>query len=109
MLILARDQEPLIERQRLLLENGFEVILVSEFSAVFSLVRTRAADFDFLVTGYTVPEKERLDLARMFRLVNPAGRVIFLYKSVIRNRDSAAVLLSINGPADNLLSAMQGP
>ena len=107
VLIFAYHPSSLRERQLFLVKNGYEMLVTSEFAPARKLIKTKGKNFDFLVTGYAVPEDERLELAKAFRHVQPSGLVVFLYEDAIKNRGSAAaILLSVNGPKDNLLSAI---
>jgi hypothetical protein len=107
VLIFAYHPRSLWERQLFLMRNGYEVVVTSEFVPARKLINTKGKSFDFLVTGHAVPEDERHELAKAFRHVQPSGLVVFLYEDAIKNHGSAAaILLSVNGPKDNLLSAI---
>jgi DNA-binding response OmpR family regulator len=91
--------ELLQKRHRFLAASGFEVTSIDTKSAGLRLLGT--CEFDVLVIGHGVPLRDRNAVAARAKC-GDAIRVIFLYRSNIRNAELADAVLSVDSSAEDL-------
>jgi len=95
------------EKHRALSDTGFDVTSISNFRQANQLIVSNAGAFEILMIGATVPERERRALSRLFRRLQPGGKVVVFYRHSIANVEGGTVVLSEQRFPENLLESMK--
>lgn len=94
------------EREQLLKDHGYDVVSISTLADARAEIKKHGQSFFALVVGHAVPDRERLDLARRYRRLNPSGNIVYFYRGRIRYADDATAVLNANYSPSNLLEAI---
>jgi DNA-binding NtrC family response regulator len=97
-------RELLNERENLLRTAGYEVVVAPSFTAAVQIIENDF--FDLAVMGFSVPEEERNQLARVFKQSNPRAKIIMIYSNSVQNSELADALMQTTVSAKDILQAV---
>jgi DNA-binding NarL/FixJ family response regulator len=94
--LIADDNENVVERVRVILGADFEVVGAA-FNGRDAVAETQRLDPDVLVVDISMPILDGLQAARRLRVTNPRTKIVFL--TVHRDQDFVAVAFSAGASA----------
>lgn len=104
ILLVGYIAEHLQERQRILQAAGYEVIVAPSLAAATAAIEQEV--FDVAIVGFSVPEKERNQLAQTIKQTRPSTKIIMIYFSSVRNTELADALMQTSASAEELARAV---
>jgi CheY-like chemotaxis protein len=105
-ILLAGYVRELVEdSDKALRSAGYDVTLALTYAD--ALLAAEQQVFDIAVLGYTVPEEERSQLARVIKQTSPATQIIIFYFDDVSHSEHADVLIRTTASAEDLLRAVE--
>jgi CheY-like chemotaxis protein len=105
-ILLAGYVRELVEdSDKVLRAAGYDVTLALTYAEAFQAAGQQV--FDIAVLGYTVPEEERTQLAKIIKQTNPVTQIIIFYFDDIGRSEHADVLIRTTASAEDLLRAVE--
>ena len=100
ILLIGTSAVLLAQRRQAFESAGYEVEVASVSQAV-RLMECR--QFDAVVTGHTIDERERAQLASAIRAKQLSSKIVCLYLGNIRNAEVANAVLQVTSPLEDLV------
>jgi DNA-binding NtrC family response regulator len=104
VLLVGYIPELLQERDRALRAAGHTVTIGPSFAAASDAIAQE--NFEVAVLGFSVPEAERNQLARILKESSPSTRLIMIYFTSVKNTELADALLPTTATAEDILRAV---
>jgi DNA-binding response OmpR family regulator len=104
VLLVGYIAELLHERERILQAAGYSVTVAQSLATSIAAIEQQI--FDVAVLGFSVPEEERNDLARMLKRASSSTKIIMIYFANVNNTELADALMQTSASAEDVLRAV---
>jgi DNA-binding NtrC family response regulator len=104
VLLVGYIPELLLEPERVLRTVGYNVTVASSFATASAAIQQ--SSIDVAVLGFSVPEDERNQMARILKEICPAAKIIMIYFASLKNTELADALMPTSSSADEILRAV---
>jgi CheY-like chemotaxis protein len=104
VLLVGYIPELLQEPEHLLRTVGYDVTVATSFTTASDAIEQ--GSIDVAILGFSIPEDERIQMARTLKEVIPAAKIIMIYFASLRNTEEADALMPTSSSADEILRAV---
>lgn len=104
VLLVGYIPELLQEPERLFRASGYDVSIATSFTTASSAVQQEP--FDAAVLGFSVPEKERNQLAIALKDASSSCQIIMMYFASLKNTELADALMPTGASSEEVLRAV---
>ena len=105
-ILLVEHLAPLLrDRERVLRRAGHDVVAITVGHDYLRCATQR--DFDIVIIGHAVPERQRQRLLQCVKSRSPQAAIVLFYRGSIQNAELADAVLNTDGKCKDLLFTVE--